>query len=151
MRLFFEGISHRFSIVAHATAWRRELKLYTSDRPGQPLQFRAKNSSSHVIIAYMTHVFGCIKCGDMHVIYDRYSTDIKPGVNPCNAVFHFKMANQWILLVKSIDIKFSSYSLETLRPAPISICLVKACSSFRFKNLNWTPRVFVFLNHRWYD
>ena len=38
------------SIVTHATAWRRELSLYTSHRQGQPLQFRAKNPRSHVIM-----------------------------------------------------------------------------------------------------
>ena len=41
---------HVLSIVMHATAWRRELSLYTSRRQGQPLQFRAKNPHSHVII-----------------------------------------------------------------------------------------------------
>ena len=45
-----DGGWHALPIVTHATAWRRELLLYTSRRQGQPLQFRAKNPRSHVII-----------------------------------------------------------------------------------------------------
>ena len=53
---------HVLSIVTHATAWRRELSLYyTSRRQGQPLQFRAKNPHSHVIMANV-HCTGTGTC-----------------------------------------------------------------------------------------
>ena len=45
-----DGGWHALPIVTHATAWRRELLFYTSRRQGQPLQFRARNPRSHVII-----------------------------------------------------------------------------------------------------
>ena len=47
-----DGGWHALPIVTHATAWRRELLFYTSRRQGQPLQFRARNPRSHVIILY---------------------------------------------------------------------------------------------------
>ena len=40
----------------HATAWRRELYLYTSRRHGQPQQFRAKNPRGHVIMLINTYI-----------------------------------------------------------------------------------------------
>ena len=48
-----DGGWHALPIVTHATAWRRELLFYTSRRQGQPLQFRARNPRSHVIMRCM--------------------------------------------------------------------------------------------------
>ena len=50
-----DGGWHVLPIVTHTTAWRRELLLYTSRRQGQPLQFRAKNPRSHVIIDFIIY------------------------------------------------------------------------------------------------
>ena len=52
-----DGWWHALPIVMHATAWRRELLLYTSCRQGQPLQFRAKNPHSYVIITFNIVLF----------------------------------------------------------------------------------------------
>ena len=101
-----DGGWHALSIVTHATAWRRELSLYTSRCQGQPLQFRAKNPRSHVII----------KCKDT---YNSLYSGILSKV-----VLHWKAVDHHMLIVKANYISCICTILTSLSKILYASCCV---------------------------